>query len=69
MSEEETISNFNGRLCNIANESFALGEKISKDRLVKKALRSLPPRFAYKVTVVRKAKDLKNMRLEELMSL
>ena len=28
MSEEETIKDFNGRLCGIANESFALGEKI-----------------------------------------
>ena len=36
MSEEETIIDFNGKLYDIANESFALGEKISKDKLVKK---------------------------------
>ena len=29
MSEVETISDLNGKLCYIANESFALGEKIS----------------------------------------
>ena len=67
MSEKETIDDFNGRLCNIANESFSLGEKISEDKLVKKALRSLPPRFTYKATTIREAKDLKKMRLEELM--
>ena len=67
MSEEETISNFNGTLCDIANESFTLREKISKERLVKKALRSLPPRFTYKATIIREAKYLKNMRLEGLM--
>ena len=50
MNEEETIISFNGKLCNIANELFALGEKISEEKLVKKALRSLPPRFAYKAT-------------------
>ena len=67
MSKEKTISSFNGRLCHIANESFVLGERISKDRLVKKALSSLPLRFAYKETTIIDVKDLKRMRLEELM--
>ena len=66
MSEEETINDFNGRLYDIANESFALGEKFSEERLVKKALRSLPSRFAYKAIAIREAEDLKRMRLEEL---
>ena len=65
MSEKETID-FNGRLCDIDSESFALSEKIPKEKVVKKALRSLPLRFSYKATTIRKAKDLKNMRLEEL---
>ena len=34
---------------------------------MKNALRSLPSRFSYKETVIREAKDLKMMRLEELM--
>ncbi|XP_024019486.1 uncharacterized protein LOC112091030 [Morus notabilis] len=33
MLEIETISEFNSRLCDIANESFALGEKISEAKL------------------------------------
>ena len=36
MSEEETINDFNGKLCDIANESFALREKIPKEKLVKR---------------------------------
>ena len=67
MSKDRTISNFNGRLCDIANESFSLGEEIPKERLVKKTLRSLPLRVAYKATTVREAEDLNNMRLEELI--
>ena len=63
MSEDQTTSDFNGRLCDIDNESFALGEKILEEKLVKKALRSFPPRFAYKATTVREAKDHK-MKLE-----
>ena len=66
MSEEENINDFNGKLCNVDNESFALREKIPKEKLVKKALRSLSPRFAYKETTIREVKELKRMRLEEL---
>ena len=36
MSEEETIGDLSGKLCNIDNESFAIGEKIPKEKLVKK---------------------------------
>ena len=66
MSEEENINDFNGKLCNVDNESFALREKIPKEKLVKKALRSLSPRFANKATTIREVKELKRMRLEEL---
>ena len=34
---------------------------------MKKDLKSFPPRFVYNATIIRKEKDLKNMRLEELM--
>ena len=51
----------------IASESFAIGENILEERFVKKILRSLLPRFAYKAIIIREAKDIKNMRLEELM--
>ena len=67
MGEEETISDFNGKLCDLANELFSRGEKISKEKLVKKALRSLPRRFAYMEITIREVKYLKKMRLEELM--
>ena len=56
MSEDETINDFNGKLYNIANELFVFGEKISKEKLVKKVLRSLPPRFSCKETTIREAK-------------
>jgi len=67
MHEIETISEFNSRLCDIANESFALGEKIPEAKLVSKTLRSLPQRFAYKVTAIEEAKNIETMRLDELM--
>ena len=42
MHEEETIGEFNARLCDIAKEMFMLGEKMSEEKLVRKTLRSLP---------------------------
>ena len=67
MKEDESISDFNGRLCDIANETFALGEKFSEEKVVRKTFRSLPKRFAYKVTAIEEAKHVRRMKLEELM--
>ena len=67
IKEEESISDFKSKLCDIANEAFALGEKYSEEKLVQKTLRSLPKRFAYKVTVIEEPNDVQNMKLEELM--
>ena len=67
MLEHETINDFNFKLCDIANEAFALGEKYSDMKLVRKTLRSLPERFAYKVAAIEEARDVQNMRLDELM--
>ena len=36
MIESETISNFNSKLCDIANEAFTIGEKYSDTKLVRK---------------------------------
>ena len=52
MEETETIGDFNARVRSISNDSFALGEPMSDERLVRKVLRSLPQRFAYKVAAV-----------------
>ena len=67
MLEHETINDFNSKLCDIANEAFALGEKYSDMKLVRKTLRSLPERFTYKVAAIEEARDVQNMRLDELM--
>ncbi|KAH6800650.1 hypothetical protein C2S52_001114 [Perilla frutescens var. hirtella] len=46
---------------------IALGEPISNEKLVRKVLRSLPRKFAYKVAAIEEAKEIKSMRLDELM--
>ena len=67
MLENETINDFNFKLCGIANEAFAPGEKYLDIKLVRKTLRSLLERFAYKVAAIEEVCDIPNMRLDELM--
>ena len=65
--KRETISEFNSKLCDIANEAFVLGEKVSEEKIVRKALRFLPRKFAYKVTAIEEAKDIQAMKHDELI--
>ncbi|KAI3453478.1 hypothetical protein Pfo_010141 [Paulownia fortunei] len=67
MEENETIVKFNVKLCDIANEVHALGEKYIDFKLVRKVLRSLPERFAYKVIAIKEVRDLTELRLDEPM--
>ena len=52
MLEYEYLSDLYTKLCDIANESFTLGEKISKTTLVRKIVRSLPNKFGYNVIAI-----------------
>ncbi|CAM8901679.1 unnamed protein product [Rhodiola kirilowii] len=67
MQEDETIADFNTRVLDISNESFALGEPMTEETLVRKVLRSLTKRFAMKALAFMEAHDVKTMRLDELM--
>ncbi|XP_050935673.1 uncharacterized protein LOC107991877 [Cucumis melo] len=64
--DDETITKFNVRVLDIANESNALGEKMSDSKLVRKVLRSLLSKFNMKVTTIEEANDLSTMKLDEL---
>lgn len=52
MHDDECIVDFNSKLYDIANESFALDEKYLETKLVRKILRSFPNRFQAKVTAI-----------------
>ncbi|TYK19518.1 gag-pol polyprotein [Cucumis melo var. makuwa] len=66
MVEDETLAEFNVHVLDLANESFTLGEKLTDTKLVRKVLRSLPPRLNMKVTAIEKANNIIVMRLDEL---
>jgi hypothetical protein len=67
MEDDETISEFSNRIRDIANSSFALGERIPEEKLTRKILRSLPKRFDMKVTAIEESQDLRTMKMDELI--
>ncbi|XP_012855556.1 PREDICTED: uncharacterized protein LOC105974943 [Erythranthe guttata] len=67
MEENETVSDFNSKLCDISNEAHGLGETYPEVKLVRKVLRSMPDQFAYKVTTIEEANDVDSLRLEDLI--
>ena len=64
MNYHETEANFYSRLCDIANESFSLGEKILDSKLVWIIVRSLCDRFQSKVTAIEDSKNLDIMKID-----
>ncbi|TYK08855.1 gag-pol polyprotein [Cucumis melo var. makuwa] len=66
MTEDETVSEYNGRVLEIVNDSLLLGEKILESKIVRKVLRSLPRKFDMKVTTKEEAQDITTLKLDEL---
>ena len=67
MLEEESLSDFYTKLCDIANKSFALSKKILEFVLVRKIIRSLSVKFQPKTTAIEESKNLDTIKMEELM--
>src|ERR1044072_8497901 len=67
MKEDESIFDFHMRVRDLSYSSFSLGEQMSEEKLVRKILRSLPKKFAMKVTTIEEAQDINNMKVDELI--
>ena len=67
MTEEKTIAEFHMQIRDIENTYFALGVKMTDEKLVRKILRSLPKRFAMKVTAIEEAQNISKMQVDELI--
>ncbi|KAA0058479.1 gag-pol polyprotein [Cucumis melo var. makuwa] len=66
MTEDESVSDYNKGVLEIANESLMLGEKIPDSKIVRKVLRSLPRKLDMKVIVIEEAHDITTLKLDEL---
>ncbi|CAJ2662688.1 unnamed protein product [Trifolium pratense] len=67
MKDEETIQDFHMTILDYDNQFDSLGEKIPEEKLVRKMLRSLPKKFDMKVTAMEEAKNISQMKLDELV--
>lgn len=67
MHEDDNIAMFSGKLRDIANKAFQSGEPYSKEKLMRKTLRSLPMRFRPKVAAIEEVKDVTKLSLDDLL--
>ena len=67
MSKEESIKEMYGRLSTLVYKSKMLGKPYTELEVVRKILRILPRNFEAKVTVIQESKDLKKIKVEELI--
>ena len=67
MKDDETLADFYSSLCDIANESFALDERIPRSKLVWKIIRFLLDRFQSNVIAIEESKNLDIMKIDELI--
>ena len=67
MKEDESFDEFYAKFKDIVNSVFNLGETISKPKIVRKVLRSLPERFNAKITAIEELKDIDKIPLTEVV--
>ncbi|XP_060974085.1 uncharacterized protein LOC133039254 [Cannabis sativa] len=67
MEEDESVAEFHAKLCDISNESYALGKTYSNSKLVRKVLGVLPRRFMSKVTSIEEMRNIEELDLDELI--
>ena len=67
MEKDELFNEFYAKLKDIVNFAFNLGETMSKSKIVRKVLKSLPERFHAKITTKEESKDINKIPLIELV--
>lgn len=67
MEDNESISDYVDRLCEISNSFQALGDPISNKNLVSKLLRIVQNKFHMRVTAICDSKDPTTLRFDELV--
>jgi len=67
MLDDEKFGEFYSKMSDLRNSMVSLGKSVSDVKLIQKILGSLPERFRIKVTTIEESKDLKEMKIEELV--
>ncbi|XP_038698267.1 uncharacterized protein LOC119995869 [Tripterygium wilfordii] len=67
MKNDEPVCDMFARLTSICNDLESLGKVFTNAKKVQKVLRSLPKTWRDKVTAIQEAKDLRTLKMEELI--
>ena len=68
MEDNERVCDYFTRLLRIVNQMQECGEKFKDQDLVEKVMRTLTPRFDGRVATIEEARDLSEMKIEELQT-
>ena len=67
MKESETIDDYAARLTGVVDKIRTFGDKFEEAYLVKKILRSVPPKFLHIASAIEQFFDLKMMTMDEVI--
>ena len=67
MFDDESFDEFYGKLNDIVNSTFNLGEVYDQSKIVRKILRSLTKDFRSKVTIITESKNVDSIPRDELV--
>ena len=67
MNDTHNVDQFHNHLITYVNQMRTHGEKISDQKVVEKALRSLPSQFDVVVVAIEESKDLTQLSIDKLM--
>ncbi|XP_071708307.1 uncharacterized protein [Rutidosis leptorrhynchoides] len=68
MKNEESVTEYFGRVMAVSNKMRSNGEDMPDSKIVEKILRTLTERFTYIVISIEEAQDTDNMSIDELQS-
>ena len=69
MDDQESITNFHGRIRDIANQAERLDKPISEESLVLKVMRALPDKYKMDVKAIQHSHNVSNLKLDEMMGI
>ncbi|XP_014492032.1 uncharacterized protein LOC106754528 [Vigna radiata var. radiata] len=68
MGEEETVTDYVGRIQAFVNDMRACGKVVKDRKIIEKILRTLTPQYDHIVITIEECKDLETLKIEELQN-
>ena len=69
MEDHESITDFHGRIRDIANQAERLDKPITEESLILKVMRALPEKYKMDVKAIRHSHNVSELKLDEMMGI